>query len=178
MSDYPHFASPCIVRRRYIPDELTFLDEDFVYELKEDRILTAWEAIHPRTDLMGGLSVYYPKQGFKISKCYDSNRQLVHWYCDIIRFHYHSPAFPSYPLYYEDLLLDVVIKNDGQIRVLDTDELADAMEQGIVSPETSCLALRRMHDLLHHIYSGEFARLQQPVLDLEKKIHSGEAKPI
>lgn len=178
MSDRIHFSSPCITRRRYIPDEITPLSKDHIYQVSQTCILTAWDSINPRADLAGGISVYYPERGFKISKIHDSRHQLVHWYCDIIRFHYYSSSFPQYPLYYEDLLLDVVLKNDGQVRILDADELADALEQGLIDQETACLALRRLHDLLSCIYSGDFSTLQRPVLELEERIYPHKVNPL
>ena len=204
MSDHPEAITPCIARKRYIPDELIVLNKDRIYEFTPTRVLTAWEAIRPRADIAGGLSVYYPERGFKISKIYNSSWQLVHWYCDIIRFHFpvcffqqppsspasrplpasgdtlpFQPSSPSSsPVYYEDLLLDIVINPTGQVQVLDADELADALEQGLIDSDTVCLALRQLNDLLTCIASGDFLRLQQPVLDLEQSILSGQARPL
>ena len=178
MSDHPYFNSPCIARRRYIPYEITLLTKDHIHQESPTCILTSWDSINPRLDLAGGISAYYPERGFKISKIHDSRHQLVHWYCDIIRFHYYSSSFPQYPLYYEDLLLDVVLKNDGQVRILDADELADALEQGLIDQETACLALRRLHDLLSCIYSGDFSTLQRPVLELEERIYPHKVNPL
>lgn len=74
--------------------------------------------------------------------------------------------------------MDVVLKNDGQVRILDADELADALEQGLIDQETACLALRRLHDLLSCIYSGDFSTLQRPVLELEERIYPHKVNPL
>lgn len=155
-----------IIRKRYIPDECIVLGKDTIHHASDDLILTSWASIKPRSDISGGISAYYPKMGFKISKIFDKDHQLVHWYCDIIHTQMHDDSF-----YYEDLLLDVTISPDGAIRILDSDELADALEQGLITAEQACLALRRLNDLLSYIYSGEFVKLQQPILDLEKKLY-------
>lgn len=154
-----------IIRRRFIPDECIELNKDHIYELTPSRILTAWQSIKPRADISGGISAYYPEQGFKISRIYDHEHRPIYWYCDIISMHL-TPG----RIYFEDLLLDVVLTTDGQIKILDSDELADALEQGLISQEMACIALRRLNDLLNHIYKGSFSTLQQPVLELERTL--------
>mgnify|MGYP000358628231 CR=1 FL=1 len=55
---------------------------------------------------------------------------MVYWYCDIIETHYDEKE----NIYtFNDLLIDVIVYPDGQVEVLDMDEFADAMEQGILS---------------------------------------------
>ena len=41
----------------------------------------------------------------------------------------------------------------GQIRVVDLDEIADAMEQGLLDQTQLCLCMRRLDALLREIYS-------------------------
>lgn len=158
---------PVITRRRFIPDECIELNKDHIYEYTSSRILTAWQSIKPRADIAGGISVYYPEQGWKISKIYNHQHQLVYWYCDII-----NMKLSSDHIYYEDLLLDVVLTNDGQIKILDADELADALEQDLITQEMGCQALRQLNELLTHIYAGQFHELQEPVLTLEQTLFS------
>lgn len=152
-----------IIRKRFIPDECLVLNKDRICHMAPDLVLTAWETLKPRADIAGGFSAYYPERGFKISHIYDHNHDTVYWYCDIIR-----AAISGQELYYEDLLLDVVLMPDGQIKILDADELADALEQKLIDEDTCCLALRQMNDLLTYIYSGDFRELQQPILELER----------
>lgn len=165
MSDIPEHVT--ILRKRFIPNETTYLNKDTIYEMTSERIMTGWHTIKPRADIAGGLSAYYPEHGIKLSRIYNHNHQLVYWYCDIIRMQYTPDQ-----VYYEDLLLDVILMPNGQIKVMDADELASALEQGLIDQETACLALRRLNDFLTTIYDGSITRLQQPILDLEQTLHS------
>ena len=158
-----------ITRRRFIPDELIRLSDDQIYEVSEDLVLSAWTSIKPRKDLYAGISAYYPKLGFKLSRLYDSDYHPLYWYCDIIRF-----SGEGKDLYYEDLLLDVVIRPGGIVRVLDADELADALEEKLIDEATVCLALRQMNDLLTRIREDRLGELQQPVLELEADLFRNE----
>ena len=158
-----------LTRRRFIPNEYKELRKDHIYHVSPDLVVTAWQSIHSRPDLLGGLSAFYPKLGVKVSKLYDHDKKCLYWYCDIIRM-----WFDEKKINYEDLLLDVVLMPDGQLRVLDADELADALEQGLITPEAGYAALRQMNHLLTLIYSGRFSELQQPVLELEEKLYSAK----
>ena len=61
----------------------------------------------------------------------------------------------------EDLLLDVVVYENGLVKVLDADELADALEKKIIPDEYGILALRNMNELLDIIYSGKFDEIKE-----------------
>ena len=163
MSEVPDHVN--IIRRRFIPNETTYLNKDTVYEMSPERVLTAWRSLKPRADIAGGTSAYYPDLGVKISRVYNHEYQLVYWYCDIIQMEY-SPN----QIYYEDLLVDVLLMPDGKVKVLDADELAQALEQGLITQEQACLALRRLNNLLTIIYEGRLGKLLQPILELEKTL--------
>ena len=70
-------------------------------------------------------------------------------------------------LVFEDLLLDVVIYEDGHIEVIDADELADALEQKIIPQEYGIMALRNMDKLLNIIYNGEFDGIEELIKKYE-----------
>ena len=57
---------------------------------------------------------------------------------------------------FTDLLADVIIDNNGLVRVVDLDELADAHKEHVISDQLLDTALRRLDSLLNVIYSGEF----------------------
>lgn len=164
MSEFKKEGHPefMIYRRRFIPDEWTCLKGDRIHLVSPEQIVTSWEVLRPRDDIAGGISVYYPKLGYKISKMYDPDHRPVYWYCDIIRL-----AFAGTRINYEDLLLDMVVYGDGSLRVLDADELAEALEGGLISQETACLSLRCLNHLLNAFYEGRLGELQQPVFDAE-----------
>lgn len=143
-----------LYRKRFIPMETVLLKDDRILFLNEDRILTSWKALKPRHDIASGISVYYRKQGFKISRIADAAGQLVYWYCDIIEESRDGDA-----LIYTDLLVDIVIYPDGGLRVLDLKEAADALTDGLITQEMLTSALSAADRLLSLIYAGEFEKL-------------------
>lgn len=143
-----------LYRKRFIPDETVLLKDDKILSLSDSLILTSWCALKPRKDIASGISAYYRKDGFKISRVADSNGALVYWYCDIIM---ESPA--SDGLVFTDLLVDVVVYPDGSVRVLDLKEAADAFTDGLITQELLTRALSVTDRLLAIIYSGHFHEL-------------------
>lgn len=130
------------------------LKKDRILSVDEDNIITKWDVINPRNDISWGLSVYFLKKGFKISKMYDKDDNLVHWYCDITKAHIDGEIYE-----FEDLLLDVVVKPDGSYVVMDADEFAQAIEEDMISKETACEALRSFNELVGAISQGKFEEL-------------------
>ncbi len=151
---------PTLYRRRFIPNELVHLKDDIILVMEKDLIITKWVTLHPRKDIYRGISAYYTDQGFKVSKIYDRNDQIVYWYCDIIQI---KNEQEKNTVIIEDLLIDVILYEDGTIRILDIDELCDALEQGIITQAEATLALRTLDHLLKIIYEGKFDTLKTPI---------------
>ena len=148
-------SRPRLFRRRFIPDENIELKDDMILALEPNLIITSWNVLKPRRDISRGVSAYFIDKGIKVSKVFDNAGQMVYWYCDIIETHYDEKE----NIYtFNDLLIDVIVYPDGQVEVLDMDEFADAMEQGILSVGTIAHAMRATDDLLHTIYAGEFEK--------------------
>ena len=145
-----------LYRKRLIPDEMVKLD-DLVIRRDEDTIVTKWNVIRPRPDFNHGCSCYFLKEGYKVSKFLCEDGSLKCWYCDIVM--YEQTPEGSYVV--TDLLADVIVKEDGSVRVVDLDELADAFEQNLITREQMQLALRQLNALLEKIYRGEFAECQR-----------------
>ena len=132
-------SRPRLFRRRFIPDENIELKDDMILALEPNLIITSWNVLKPRRDISRGVSAYFIDKGIKVSKVFDNAGQMVYWYCDIIETHYDEKE----NIYtFNDLLIDVVVYPDGQVEVLDMDEFADAMEQGILSVGTIAHAMR------------------------------------
>ena len=74
-------------------------------------------------------------------------------YCDIIDTSYDKNT-DTY--IFTDLLADVIIENDGFVRVVDLDELADACRMSIISNDMLVTSLHRLNALLSIIYNGDF----------------------
>lgn len=143
-----------LYRRRFIPDELKLLKDDKILYLDDDLIITSWSTLKPRSDFASGISAYYRKEGFKISRHYGADGSFTRWYCDII-----IESKTENGLIFSDLLIDVVIFPDGTVRVVDLDEAADALEQGFITADMLAQALRSTDKLLTCIHQGRFSEL-------------------
>ncbi|NLL73888.1 MAG: DUF402 domain-containing protein [Clostridiales bacterium] len=149
-----------LYRRRFLPDELIHLKDDIILDVKDDIIITKWEPLRPKAYMSRGVSAYYLNQGFKVSKIYDIDNLLSHWYCDIVQY---KPGPVSNSILFEDLLLDVVVFENDSVKILDLDELADALELQLISLEDTKKALRILDKLLKIIYEGRFDELKDPI---------------
>lgn len=158
---------PILYRRRFIPDEMVELKDDLILSMSDDLILTSWDVLKPRMDISRGISAYYPEKGIKISKMYDNAGKMVYWYCDIIDTEYQAD---TNTYIFNDLLLDVLVYPDGQVEVLDMDEFADAMEQGILSMGLIAKAMRITDELLQIIYSGKFGEYTKPIEEIQDSV--------
>jgi len=123
-------------------------------------IITSWQTINPKTEFTHGCSCYYLKQGFKISKFYRHDNTLLYSYCDIVDF---EKKEDENALVVTDLLADVILYPDGRMKVVDLDELADALDKNLITPEIMSMALHRLNDLLMIIYRDRFDRLLNPL---------------
>lgn len=148
---------PKLYRKRIIPPECIQLKDDQIVSYESDRLVTIWRAIRPKKNLHHGISCYFFEDGFKVSKFYKEDGTLLYWYCDII---VHEFDRESGNLVVTDLLADVIIYPDGFVKVVDIDELADALDSGSISVDLLQTSLRSLDYLLSLIYSGDFKRCQ------------------
>ncbi|MCI8852224.1 MAG: DUF402 domain-containing protein [Lachnospiraceae bacterium] len=161
---------PLLYRRRLIPEECILLKNDrILYQEEASQILiTQWNTLRPKKDLDHGASCYLLNRGWKISKYLDSQDHLICWYCDIIDTFYDQEQ-NTYT--FLDLLADVLIYPDGQVKVVDLDEVADALDTGLINVEQIKLCMRRLDGLLRMIYSGQLLSLP-PLLKMEELLGS------
>lgn len=155
-----------LYRKRIIPEEMILLKDDVILHQDASTIITKWNSLKPRKDFSNGISAYFMDEGFKVSKIFDKHHKLVYWYCDIIETEYNSE---QHTYIFTDLLADVVIYPDGELRVLDLDEIGDALEQKLISKDLSVKALRLCNQLLEKIYSGNFKKYQNIINKYETK---------
>lgn len=144
---------PVILRRRYIPSEIVDISSDELLFRSNDLLITKWTAIKPRPDFFGGISFTFLNRGYKLSKFCDKDGQFLYWYCDIIEVLYDASS-DTYTL--NDLLLDIKVFPDGKVILLDSDELADAIEEGMITERQACMSLRTLNYFLKTIYDGSF----------------------
>lgn len=146
-----------LFRKRYIPAECIALKDDVIVEQNEDHILTSWHTINPKTAFDHGSSCYLLKEGIKISKFYRPDNSLLYWYCDIVEYEWNDAGDI---LTVTDLLADLIVYPDGRMKVLDLDELAEALERDLITQAQLTASLRRLDYLLTMIHRDKFDRLQ------------------
>ena len=151
---------PKMWRQRYIPYEISDISSDELLYRDETLMVTRWDPINPRIDFHKGVSYYFFDKGVKISKLYNGMGEFIKYYCDIIEIEYKCEQDEYI---FKDLLIDVTIKPDGRVRVLDLDEFSDALAQDLITKEQAIGALKKADELLKLIYSEEF-----PFSELEK----------
>jgi predicted RNA-binding protein associated with RNAse of E/G family len=147
---------PRILRKRFIPDETVDISKDELLFRSDELLVTRWNTIKPRTDISKGVSYTFLKEGYKISRFYNPAGDFVYWYVDIIDVLYDIES-DTYTL--ADLLVDVKLMPDGTLMVLDADELAEAMETGMITGKMACESLRKLDKVLKMIYEGKFPPL-------------------
>lgn len=152
-----------LYRRRLIPAECILLKDDVIVKQNDEYIVTKWNTIRPKPDFSHGCSCYFLQEGLKVSKIFRADNTLVYWYCDIVDFLYDDA---KQSLTVTDLLADVIVYPDGRVEVVDLDELAEAMERGLISKEQMSSCLRSLNHLLSMIYRDKFDRLQTRLDDL------------
>ena len=127
-------------------------------------MVTKWDVLHPKAKFSHGVSCYYMDKGWKISKFLNKNDELVYYYCDIIDTTYNQEE--NFYVF-TDLLADVIIYEDGFVKVVDLGEIAEALEEGIITDREAKLALSRLDALLEVIYGGG---LPEMIAFMEKKV--------
>jgi predicted RNA-binding protein associated with RNAse of E/G family len=152
-----------LYRKRFIPDELVYLKDDIILFQTNKLIITKWTTLKPRKDISSGISAFFMEEGYKVSKIYNSTGDVVYWYCDIINT---KKDLDQNSIVFEDLLVDVLVYEDGFVKVIDTSELADALDTQLISSATASQALHSLDALLSIIYNGEFHTLQAYINDV------------
>ncbi|KXL52726.1 hypothetical protein CLNEO_17470 [Anaerotignum neopropionicum] len=145
-----------LYRKRFIPNETICLKDDEIFYHDEDVIITKWFVFRPKDAFSHGVSCYYLKKGFKISKFLNEKNELVYFYCDIIDTEFNKE---ENCYIFSDLLADVIVMENGFVKVVDLAELADCLENGIICEKNVKDALRRLDALLQIIYNDGFAEL-------------------
>lgn len=146
-----------ILRKRYIPDEVVDISGDEVIYHDEKRFITKWLPIKPRGDIAAGESCVYFEHGWKVSKFFRQDGSLKFWYCDIIHCDYDAEE-DTY--LFTDLLLDVIVQEEGHYEILDEDELEEALEKGIITPAIAEEAKTKLRQLVELIQAGRFGELK------------------
>lgn len=145
-----------IYRKRYIPNEIVDISGDEVIYRDEEKLITSWTPIKPRGDIGKGMSCVYFNEGWKVSKFYNLDGSFKFWYCDIIDYEY-DKSEDTYII--KDLLVDVIVHEDGTYEILDEEELDQALQEGLIAEEIKAEAIFKLNKLLEKIKSQKFHEL-------------------
>ncbi len=141
---------PKLYRRRYIPNENVLLKDDEIVLINDEFIVTKWKSLKPRRDFSHGCSCYFLKKGYKVSKFFDHDGKLVYTYCDIVDCEFDAEQ-NTYT--FHDLLVDVIVYENGFIKVADLAEISEALNLGLINIEMAKRALVITDLLLSVLYN-------------------------
>lgn len=82
-----------------------------------------------------------------LTAIYDDRNQIVEWYFDIARKIGKEDGMP----YEDDMYLDVLVKSNGEIILLDKDELQEAFEKDMITKEEYDEAYGVANDLIKRL---------------------------
>ena len=149
-------ALPKLYRKRFMPNEIVHLKDDIITYQDDTVMVTKWNVLHPKAKFSHGVSCYFLEDGYKVSKFLNDQQELVYYYCDIIDTTYDAQE-NSY--LFTDLLADVIVYESGFVKVVDLAELADMLDEGVITEDVVKKCLRRLEKLLEIIYGGKFGEL-------------------
>ena len=133
-----------------------------IKEVKEPFVLTNQLCLIDNGYYM--IEIIPQKENYSIRAFFDKNKKLLQYYIDISQ--ENGIDKETRIPYYDDLFTDIII-TDGNIEVVDEDELEDALNNGIISQEDYELAFKVKEKLLKEIKENTNKYLQ---MDLSKLI--------
>ena len=155
-----------LYRKRLIPEECVLLKDDIIMSMDDEHIVTKWNTLRPKKDLHHGLSCYFLKEGFKVSKFYSEDGSLLYWYCDIVNYSY-THFEDRTEIIVTDLLADVIVYPDGFVKVVDIDEMVKCLDDNKISLSQLKESLVQLDKLLGIIYAGNFEKLTRYIEVME-----------
>lgn len=96
---------------------------------------------------------YFPHdQAYAVTKMLDELGNTVQWYIDICKGHGKDE---NGHIWYDDLYLDIVVLPEGEVYLLDQDELDEALQKGMITSEEHRFACETADKLLKEIMEGK-----------------------
>lgn len=126
--------------------------------------LTLDEVVEPAYMSVGGKTLcvgdrgyvylqYFPHgQAYAVTKMLDELGNTIQWYIDICKAHGKDQRGH---IWYDDLYLDIVVLPQGEVYLLDQDELDEALEKKVISADEHRFASETADALLKRIHAGE-----------------------
>ncbi|MED4569795.1 DUF402 domain-containing protein [Brevibacillus agri] len=96
---------------------------------------------------------YFPDQKpYAVTKMMDELGNTVQWYIDICKAHGKDE---NGHIWYDDLYLDIVVLPQGEVYLLDQDELDEALQKGVIDSDEHSFATEVADQLLRDISAGK-----------------------
>lgn len=99
------------------------------------------------------LQIGIKNKNYWITAMYDDEKRLIQYYIDITR---ENIVCENGESYFYDLFLDIVQLSNGDIFLLDEDELAEALENKTIGEKEYLLAHSEAKNIIRLIEKGEF----------------------
>ncbi|MBD7968150.1 DUF402 domain-containing protein [Paenibacillus gallinarum] len=117
---------------------------------------------------------YFPKdEHYVVTAMFDDEDQIVEWYIDTCR---NQGITDQGVPWFDDLYLDVIVLKDGEVFLLDEDELDDALEKGHITTADYELSTRTAQYLLQTIDAHSFPYFKMSLEDRANLFENGDFK--
>ncbi len=111
------------------------------------------------------LQIALKNQNFWVTAMFDENDDFVQIYFDVtLKNHFDEPDNPQF----DDLFIDIVLTTERKVLVLDSDELEQALAEGIISKQEYDLGKSTSHKLCQRLGAGSL-----DVINLCKNLMQG-----
>ncbi|WP_223066272.1 DUF402 domain-containing protein [Paenibacillus caui] len=97
---------------------------------------------------------YYPKNAhYIVTAMFDDRNEVIEWYIDVCK---NQGVTDQGVPWFDDLYLDIVVLRNGEVFLLDQDELDDALSRRLISLKDYELATHTARELLQMIDAHAF----------------------
>ncbi|GIO43631.1 DUF402 domain-containing protein [Paenibacillus apis] len=111
---------------------------------------------------------YYPKGAhFIVTAMFDNQGEIVEWYIDVCKTQ--GVTDQGVP-WFDDLYLDIVVLRNGEVFLLDEDELDDALGRGLITVKDYDLATETARELLGEIRAHRFPYFSMSLEDFKRLV--------
>ena len=149
-----------IYRKRILPEECIRLKDDIILKQTDDYIITKWNTLKPKEQFNHGYSCYFLKEGIKLSRFIKEDESLNCWYLDFVEYSFDREGDTDI-LTVTDLLVDVIISPEDEVKVVDIDELKKCLDEGEISGNQLINIISSLAKVFEKKANGEFKRYQE-----------------
>lgn len=115
---------------------------------------------------------YYPKgTNYIITAMFDDKSEVVEWYIDVCK---NQGVTDQGVPWFDDLYLDIVVLRNGEVFLLDQDELDDALTRRVISERDYELAMKTAQEVLHQIDAHIFPYFLMSITHADQKFNLNE----